>query len=522
MFALDGTPADCVYVALHAGTRALHHADQDLVVSGINRGMNLGQDVFYSGTIAAAREGALRGIPPLATSAHLSPLTAAGGGPSALAVRWETSWPRRVAKRRRAPAGPAPSVSTSPKDGAEAPLPAWTRASTTRSSTSATTRGRKYLWLGGPGVRHDHHDSGTDTADRLRPIKPSITPLIDRPKSAAEGFRDDLARGARCGQAGRSRTGCCEPLPRPCPPNDARPHAATVKRRVHDQARAPTSGEGSHAANTPACPMLPAMHAPWPPSTSAVRPCSRRAVAGHRLPPRTSPLLASPPATSTSCSTASPRGSSASTSTPSSRKKPIYRRRPRGAAQRELRPRPQAGEAAGHARTGRVGDPTAEYSREVLEMHRGSLREEARVVIMDDVLATGGTAKAAAELVHIQGGYVIAHAFVVELGFLGGRERLLPVRVESCMLHGRRGRPPARRGRRADVQESRGLRSGRARRRGRRRSHGRSRWIDHPSGGGVRGGTPRTGCAGALDAAAVASSRAEDGGAATGQAAPKT
>jgi adenine phosphoribosyltransferase len=74
-----------------------------------------------------------------------------------------------------------------------------------------------------------------------------------------------------------------------------------------------------------------------------------------------------------------------------------------------------------------------EYSREVLEMHKGSLREESRVVVVDDVLATGGTAKAAAELVHRQGGYVIGYAFVVELGFLGGRERLLPARVESCL-----------------------------------------------------------------------------------------
>jgi len=42
----------------------------DLVVSGLNHGLNLGQDVFYSGTVAAAREGALQGIPSLATSAH--------------------------------------------------------------------------------------------------------------------------------------------------------------------------------------------------------------------------------------------------------------------------------------------------------------------------------------------------------------------------------------------------------------------------------------------------------------------
>src|SRR5580658_7516530 len=69
LFALDGTPADCVYVALHGGTKVVSRRP-DLVVSGINRGLNLGQDVFYSGTVAAAREGALRGIPAVATSAH--------------------------------------------------------------------------------------------------------------------------------------------------------------------------------------------------------------------------------------------------------------------------------------------------------------------------------------------------------------------------------------------------------------------------------------------------------------------
>jgi 5'-nucleotidase len=69
MFAIDGTPADCVYVALHAETRFLPRWP-DLVCSGINRGLNLGQDAFYSGTIAAAREGALRGIPAIAASAQ--------------------------------------------------------------------------------------------------------------------------------------------------------------------------------------------------------------------------------------------------------------------------------------------------------------------------------------------------------------------------------------------------------------------------------------------------------------------
>ncbi len=76
-----------------------------------------------------------------------------------------------------------------------------------------------------------------------------------------------------------------------------------------------------------------------------------------------------------------------------------------------------------------------EYSTARLEMHRESLPEGARVVVVDDLLATGGTARAAAELVRLQGAYVVSYAFVVELGFLGGREKLLPVRVESVLRY---------------------------------------------------------------------------------------
>jgi adenine phosphoribosyltransferase len=74
-----------------------------------------------------------------------------------------------------------------------------------------------------------------------------------------------------------------------------------------------------------------------------------------------------------------------------------------------------------------------EYSVAELEMHKKSIAEESRVVVVDDLLATGGTARAAADLVRKQGGYVVAFAFVIELSFLGGREKLLPVRVESVL-----------------------------------------------------------------------------------------
>jgi len=76
-----------------------------------------------------------------------------------------------------------------------------------------------------------------------------------------------------------------------------------------------------------------------------------------------------------------------------------------------------------------------EYGESELEMHRDSLKEGAQVLVVDDLLATGGTAAAAGELVHRQGAYVAAYAFVVELESLGGRERLLPTPVVSFLRY---------------------------------------------------------------------------------------
>jgi len=76
-----------------------------------------------------------------------------------------------------------------------------------------------------------------------------------------------------------------------------------------------------------------------------------------------------------------------------------------------------------------------EYGENELEMHRDSLPEGTSVIIMDDLLATGGTAAAAAELVHRQGAYVAGYAFVIELDALGGRERLVPTPVYSLLRY---------------------------------------------------------------------------------------
>src|SRR4051812_33198935 len=63
-FGVSGSPADCVYLGIRQVMKKL----PDLVVSGINRGANLGQDVYYSGTVSAAREACILGIPSMAVS----------------------------------------------------------------------------------------------------------------------------------------------------------------------------------------------------------------------------------------------------------------------------------------------------------------------------------------------------------------------------------------------------------------------------------------------------------------------
>ncbi len=76
-----------------------------------------------------------------------------------------------------------------------------------------------------------------------------------------------------------------------------------------------------------------------------------------------------------------------------------------------------------------------EYGRAELQMHQDGIATNARVLLVDDLLATGGTAVAAIKLVRRVGGQVMGAAFVVELNSLGGRERLAPVKVTSLVRY---------------------------------------------------------------------------------------
>ncbi len=88
-FAVDGTPTDCVLLAIN---QIMKDGLPDLVVSGINRGCNMGDDVTYSGTVAAAIEAIILGVPAVAFSQHYE-----DGNP----IHWSTSehWVPKVLKK---------------------------------------------------------------------------------------------------------------------------------------------------------------------------------------------------------------------------------------------------------------------------------------------------------------------------------------------------------------------------------------------------------------------------------------
>ncbi len=76
-----------------------------------------------------------------------------------------------------------------------------------------------------------------------------------------------------------------------------------------------------------------------------------------------------------------------------------------------------------------------EYGTDTLEMHRDAVAPGTRVLMVDDLLATGGTMKACCDMVEAAGGTIVACAFLVELCFLGGREPLASYDVVSLVTY---------------------------------------------------------------------------------------
>ncbi len=188
-FAVDGTPTDCVLLGVK---QVLKDRPLDLVLSGINRGGNLGEDVTYSGTIAAAMEATLLGYPAIALSQVSD---------DRRAVKWATtehwagplleslaahSWPRNVFINVNFPDVPVRSV-----EGIEV-----TRQGQRKISGDLTEgmdpRGEAYFWIG-TQRSEDRRRRGTDLNAVKRGVI-SVTPLsLDLTHGAtARALRRDL------------------------------------------------------------------------------------------------------------------------------------------------------------------------------------------------------------------------------------------------------------------------------------------------------------------------------------------
>jgi len=164
-YALSGTPVDCVYL----GMLKLCDRPPAVVVSGINDGYNLGSDVFYSGTVAAAVEGALRGAAGIACS--LAPRAKE----SARAVQFAAAVVR-AAVAEPMPLGTVLNVNMpdASSDGYQ-----WTvlgrRLYQDDVAERRDPRGRPYYWVGGGPAGHDNVE-GSDCVAVARGWN-SITPM---------------------------------------------------------------------------------------------------------------------------------------------------------------------------------------------------------------------------------------------------------------------------------------------------------------------------------------------------------
>ncbi len=190
-FSVDGTPADCVYVAIHAGQRVLPRRP-DLVVSGVNHGPNLGDDVFYSGTVAAAREAALKGLRALALSASLDADLEAVAELGARMAECVLGLPET-----------ALLLNVNFPRGKSWPVRATrlgTRVYRNGVEFRRDPRGREYLWLGGPGGVEHREVPGSDTEAYDQGVV-GVTPLVldlwgramqDSAETVAAAFGPDL------------------------------------------------------------------------------------------------------------------------------------------------------------------------------------------------------------------------------------------------------------------------------------------------------------------------------------------
>ncbi len=168
-FAVDGTPTDAVYMGLN---HVLKGSRPDVVVSGVNHGPNLANDVHYSGTVAAAMEAALLGVSAIAVSL-------AGPPPHDFseAARFAAALARRIV------ASPPPAPLLLNVNVPPGPIRGYRFVRLGRRTygneviEKTDPRGRKYYWIGGEGGPTNEDIPGSDCNVALKDRLVAVTPL---------------------------------------------------------------------------------------------------------------------------------------------------------------------------------------------------------------------------------------------------------------------------------------------------------------------------------------------------------
>ena len=179
-YAVDGRPADCVKVAMRSLWSSLHGPDSrpDLVVSGMNSGANVGINVIYSGTVAAAIEAAFLGIPAIAVSLHIGDRNRIFYDRAAEIGRVVID---RVLEHSIDPHSVI-NINVPRTESDDRPMPAIRvvdmnkAAGTSRYERRASPDGRDYYWAVGSGLDFERTAGGSDV-EALLSGDLTVTPL---------------------------------------------------------------------------------------------------------------------------------------------------------------------------------------------------------------------------------------------------------------------------------------------------------------------------------------------------------
>jgi len=167
VYAVDGTPTDCVNLAIHE----VLAGPPDLVVSGINKGLNIGDDVTYSGTVAGALEAALLGFPAIAISQEFTDgpwdfSAAAGIAASFAAALMKHPLPPRSFLNINVPAGDIRGFRVTGQA---------VRNHVTKIDRRQDPRGRSYFWI--EEAQDDWQPRDRSDYQAIRDGHVSVTPL---------------------------------------------------------------------------------------------------------------------------------------------------------------------------------------------------------------------------------------------------------------------------------------------------------------------------------------------------------